>query len=486
MRKVLVLLVVLGIGLANGLGGKPAMARFTPQPCKNAFSPQQEITEGQKAKAEVYKTMPVLPNSSPVTEYVQQLGAKLVAHAPGYRWPFEFHVVNESDINAFALPGGPIFVNLATIQAATTEAQLAGVMAHEISHVVQRHATCNATKQQQQGMWYGLGQVAAGIFLPGSAGSLAQTGIGAVAGLGYLRMSREAEKQADLMGTDILYDTDYDPRAMPQFFEVIEAKYGAGGAQMLSDHPNPGNRVGYVQDEIDTLPAKANYVKTSPEFKRIHDQVSAMHAYTPEEIKSGAWKTKTPNQAPSQVSGGSAAAGGNGSSASTNQSTNQSVKFTPSGRWKPLDTRDYTLDYPDNWQAATGTGTNATIAPAGGATDQSVVYGVVVESYAIQQGTSFASAFTQLVQQMIQQNSGLTQSGNVEDVLVNKRPAKSVELTGQSALVRNGQALPEHDWLVAIQHSSGVLTALVFIAPGEDAQVLRPTYEHILRSFKAK
>ena len=79
-------------------------------------------------KAEVYKTMPLLPASSPITKYVQRLGAQLVAKAPGYKWPYEFQVINEADINAFALPGGPIFVNLATVQAAETEAQLAGVL----------------------------------------------------------------------------------------------------------------------------------------------------------------------------------------------------------------------------------------------------------------------------------------------------------------------------------------------------------------------
>lgn len=479
MQKALVLLAVLAVGLGNGLGGKQAMARFTPQPCKNAFSTEQEIAEGQKAKAEVYKTMPVLPSSSPVSQYVQRLGAKLAAQAPGYKWPYEFHVVNQDEINAFALPGGPVFINLATIQAASTEAQLAGVMAHEISHVVQRHATCNATKQQREGLWYGLGQVAAGIFLPGSAGTLAQTGIGAMAGLGYLRMSRDAEKQADLMGTDILYDANYDPRAMPQFFEIIQAKYGEGGTQLLSDHPNPGNRVGYVQDEIDTLPVKSNYVKTTPEFKAIHQQVSAMRAYTSQEVKSGAWKTKSPNQAPSQTSAG---AGNEGPS----QATNQPVAFTPSGGWRALDTHDFTMNYPANWQVVNGKGSDATIAPAGGATDQSILYGVVVESFAVQQGTSFAGAVTQLLQQMTQQNAGLSQNGGVEDVLVNKLPAKSVELTGRSTLMRNGQALPEHDWLVAIQRPDGVLTALIFIAPGEDSRVLRPTYEQMLRSFKVK
>ena len=469
MRKHLVLLVALVLGLVNGLGGKPAAARFNPQPCKNAFSQEQEIAEGQKVKAEVYKTMPLLPASSPITKYVQKLGAQLVAQAPGYKWHYEFQVVNEADINAFALPGGPIFVNLATVQAAETEAQLAGVLAHEISHVVQRHATCNATKQQQQSLFWGLGQIAAGIFLPGTAGSLAQTGIGAVAGLGYLRMSRDAEKQADLMGTDILYDANYDPRAMPQFFEIIQAKYGQGGSQLLSDHPNPGNRVGYVQDEIDTLPPKTNYVKTTPQFKTIHQQALAMRPYTAQEVKSGVWKSQSPNPSAGQVT----------------PVVSQPVDFRPSRNWKTLQAADYTIAYPDNWQPRNGDGGNVAITPTGGASGQGISHGVVIQPITAGQGMSLSDAMPRLIEQITRQNPGTTQSGNTVDVTVNNQRAKSVELTGKSPIVRNGAPIAERDWLVLVERGDGLFTSMIFICPAEDSQALRQTYEQMLGSFRA-
>ncbi|MCU1322689.1 MAG: peptidase [Acidobacteriaceae bacterium] len=111
--------------------GSSAFARFEPVTCKNAFTIEQEQVEGAKVAAQVYQQMPVLPDSDPVSRYIQRLGVKLVAQAPGYKWQYNFHVVASEDINAFALPGGSIFVNLGTIQAAETEAQLAGVMAHE-------------------------------------------------------------------------------------------------------------------------------------------------------------------------------------------------------------------------------------------------------------------------------------------------------------------------------------------------------------------
>ena len=136
------------------LAGSVSGRAFDPVTCKNSFTPEQEIVEGDKVARLVYQQMPVLPASDPVTRYVQNLGARLVRFAPmasgvAEQWPFNFHVVASAEINAFALPGGSIFVNLGTVQAAETEAQLAGVMAHEISHVVMRHSTCNMARAQR-------------------------------------------------------------------------------------------------------------------------------------------------------------------------------------------------------------------------------------------------------------------------------------------------------------------------------------------------
>lgn len=462
------------------LSGPLAEARYEPQPCRNAFTPEREIQEGQKAKAEVYKTMPVLPDSNPVAQYVQRLGAKLVQYAPGDKWPYEFHVVNQAEINAFALPGGPIFVNLGTIQAAETEAQLAGVMAHEISHVAQRHSTCNLTKQQTPSLLAGLGQMAAGILLPGSAGALAQTGIGAIAGFSFLKMSRDSEKQADLMGTDILYDAGYDPRAMPQFFEVIEGKYGNGGAQFLSDHPNPGNRVDYVDAEIESLPPKAHLVKTSTEFTSIHKLAEGMHAYTAQEIQSGAWKRQA------------ATASGPSNAGPPPNSANANIAFQPNGQWKTLETSQYTMIYPANWQVASSADSaTATIAPPGGVVEgnnqtSSVAYGVVADVFSPKDSSSFEDGFKKLLATVVAQNPGLQTSREPEDILVNQKTAKDVELVGPSALRVNGKPIEERDWMVAVQRSDGTISCVVFISPSKDAKELQPTFVRMLQSFKEK
>ena len=464
MRGRIFLAGLLGIGALNLTGVRPVLAEFQPQPCKNAFSIDQEIAEGKKAAVAVEKEMPVLPDSSQVSQYVAQLGAKLVANAPGYKWPYEFHVVNDASINAFALPGGPIFINLGTLLAVDTEGQLAGVMAHEISHVVQRHATCNQTKQQTPRLLAGLGQLAAGILVPGAGGMLAAQGIGAAAGLGFLRMSREAEKEADLMGVDILYKSGYDPRSLPQFFEVIQGKYGSGGQQFLSDHPNPGNRTEYVNAEIATLPAKTNYIRTSAAFTRMKKEIKGMHAYSAKEIAGGAWKGPTAGQRPAAM---------------------QPVAFSPNGIWKQLGGAGFSLSYPGNW-TATASGDSATIAPVGGVSDGVVAYGVLVDRFNPQPTAEQGAAFDQLVKTLTKQNPGMQTTGTVEDVLVNKLPGKSVEMTSSSPVQQNGVPLVEHDWVVGIARDDGTLSTLVFVAPGSDAKTLHSVFEQMLRTFKVQ
>ena len=170
----------------------------------SGISKQEQEQAGLQAMAEVYKQMPVLPDSSPVTQYVQQLARKLVPVIPQDKsWPYQFHVIPQKDINAFALPGGPIFINLGTIQAADNEAELAGVMAHEMSHVYMQHSAKQAGKASlTQGILGILGAV-----LPGNtAGDIARLGIQFGAGTVFMKYSRDDEAQADAVGAIIMYE----------------------------------------------------------------------------------------------------------------------------------------------------------------------------------------------------------------------------------------------------------------------------------------
>src|SRR5579871_4738129 len=202
LAVVFTMIVILGVSLFT------VEARYKPTTGSNWFSRDQEIQEGQKAAADVNRQMPVLPDSHPIVQYVQHLGSELVANAPGEKWPYNFHVVNVKEINAFALPGGPIFVNLGTIQAADNEAQLAGVMSHEISHVVQRHGTRAASKQM--GAQLPLA-ILGGLMGNSTLAKAAELGVSFGVGSYFLKNSRQAEAEADLLGTDVMYDSGYEP-----------------------------------------------------------------------------------------------------------------------------------------------------------------------------------------------------------------------------------------------------------------------------------
>lgn len=443
-------------------------------PCKNNFTPQQQIELGQKAARQVYAQMPVLPDNSPVTQYIQTLGNKLAAQAPGYKWPYNFHVVNVADINAFALPGGAIFVNLGTIQAAANEAQLAGVMAHEISHVVLQHSVCNAVKQQKVGLIAGLGQIAAGVLLGGAGGELAGEGIGLTAGLGFLKMSRGAEREADLLGVGILYDAGYDPHGMSQFFETIQAKYGRGGSQFLSDHPNPGNRTEYVDKEVSTFVPKPKYITDTPAFTRIHAQVAGMRAYTSKEIASGVWRRQTPNQ--------TVDVGVNQVAAETAAPT--PADMNTSENWKPFTGSGYSLQIPGNWQAY-GDQSAAMFAPSGGiargasgASGNVIINGALTDRYQPQSTGSLDGSLDGLLGEIAHDNPGLT-CGDRSDILRSGVNGRSVECENPAA--NNGRG--EHDWIVAFpQRNSSLLRYFVFIAPTADFERMRPIFSRILES----
>ena len=231
------------------------------------MSRDQQRQLGLQVAAQVYQQMPVLPDSSEETKYIRQLGEKLVATIPPeYSWPFEFHVVAQKDINAFALPGGPMFVNIGTITAAANEAQLAGVMAHEMSHVIMQHSAKQAGKAQTTGLIAGIAGAVLGGVAGGAVGQLGQMGIQMGAQGLMMKYSRGDETQADEVGAIILYKAGYNPQAMADFFRTLESEGGPSSPQWLSDHPNPGNREKNIEQEIRNWPPK-KYASDSPAFE---------------------------------------------------------------------------------------------------------------------------------------------------------------------------------------------------------------------------
>ena len=229
-------------------------AQTVVKPPKNKFTPKQDVELGREAAAEVRKEYPIIKDER-IARYLGKLGDRLVAAAPAALkesvYEYSFTPVNLKEINAFALPGGPMFVHRGMFDAAASEGEVVGVMAHELSHVLLRHGTANVTKAQNP--WLQLGQIAGavgGAVVGGAAGSAiaqgSQFGLGTV----LLRYSRDFEKQADLLGAQIMARAGYDPRALAHMFETIERESkGGSGPQWLNSHPNPGNRTEYITKE---------------------------------------------------------------------------------------------------------------------------------------------------------------------------------------------------------------------------------------------
>jgi beta-barrel assembly-enhancing protease len=252
-----------------------AQTRITPP--NNNYTPAQDVQLGREAAAQVRQQLPILHDDE-VTSYVQDIGRRLVTAIPSdlqhREFSYTFEVVNVREINAFALPGGPMFVNRGMIEAANTEGEVAGVMAHELSHVILRHGTAQASKATK----YEVGQVAGAILgsiIGGGWGQVISQGTQFGLGTAFLRFSREFEKEADLEGVQIMARAGYDPRDMANMFKTIEKQGGSGGPQWLSDHPNPGNRYDYILKEGQALRVD-NPIRDTRGFTRVKAHLKQM------------------------------------------------------------------------------------------------------------------------------------------------------------------------------------------------------------------
>jgi Zn-dependent protease with chaperone function len=289
--------------LAAGLSAQTAV-----KPPKNKYTPQQDVELGREAAAEVRKQYPVVDNER-IARYLGTVGDRLLEAAPPELdepvFEYSFTPVNLKEINAFALPGGPMFINRGLVDAAASEAELAGVMAHELAHVLLRHGTANASKAQNP--WLQLGQIAGaigGAVVGGAKGeAIAQ---GSQFGLGtlLLKYSREYEKQADLLGVQIMARAGYDPRALGQMFETIERaskSSGGSGPQWMSSHPNPGNRTQYINQEADALtvamtPDTSGFEAIKPVFASLPPPKPMRGAARADAAEDAAAPTGTPGQ----------------------------------------------------------------------------------------------------------------------------------------------------------------------------------------------
>lgn len=441
-------------------------ARYEPKPAWNLFSRDKDVELGKQYSAEVSKQLPLLPESDPLTRYIEGLGQQLVAVAPAPRYPFTFHVVNQKEINAFALPGGPIYINVGTIQAADNESEIAGVMGHEMGHVIMRHSTAAASKElfarfglSVFGMLFGQG--AGGSALEGAA----NFGVGSY----FLKNSRTAESQADMIGTDLMYDAGYDPHQMAAFFEKLEKEDKAGNssvAQFFSDHPNPGNRAEAVSREVATLAPKP-YRADSNEFASVKHEAAGMKPLTAKQIA----EMQNQKSAPSPTMG-----------------QPPSAEVMPNGSFKTLNHSAFQMIYPANWEISGDESSAVTIAPRAGLTGDAIAYGVLINGFRPETNGASATlddATHQLLNSLHQSSPDLRVIGQDEDIRLNGQPAKSVNLTGNSPIQgADGRPLLERDRLISCLRSDGTLFYVIFVSPDNASRQLAPTFDKMQNSLR--
>jgi hypothetical protein len=435
------------------------------KPGFNAFTPQQDIDLGKRVAADAEKQL-ALCNDPKVDAYLTQLGLRLAAKLPanGVQYPFEFHCVNDKAINAFALPGGYVFINRGAIEVAANEAQLAGVMSHELSHVALRHGTNQATKAEAS-------QGILGIFseiFGDSTGGAVLTGLSAFAVGGVLlRYSRTAESQADVLGTQVLYDSGYDPRAMAQFFEKLEAETkGKNPPEFFSDHPNPEHRVERVDEEIDKLGGPLpNAKRDSQEFEAIKREVLALPV------------AKKP--AP-------------GASASPGASAKSLPPAPPSHSFAQYDSYYFSLKYPDNWKAYPGGEGGETegvsFAPEKGFISDSSGHSALAYGFIVGFSTSIPGEMgnDEVLSSGTDQVLNVLQQENPEMKIV--RQGARLRLNGQpglSAYLSNESPAGglETDWVITVVRPVGMIY-FVCVAPQSVYDKYDPTFTAILDSVR--
>ena len=481
---------------ANAIAQSPTPT--FPNPGKVSMSRQDQEALGKKAAAEVYQQMPVLPDSSPETQYVRQIGQKLVATIPvEYSWPFDFHTVAQKEINAFALPGGPMFINIGTITASANEAQLAGVMAHEMSHVIMQHSAKQAGKAQTTTLLAGiassvLGGVA-GDKGGGLVGQLGEMGIQMGAQGLMMKYSRGDESQADSVGAVILYKAGYNPQALADFFKTLEQEGGGSPPQFFSDHPNPGNREQAIQKEIAEWP-REDYSGDSPAFLTTRQHAAGVKAYTAQEIaqgaKSGQWtamnKQNGATFTPAGTPAGAKAVAATTSGAPGPADGGMLKSVLPSGQMVASNLGTLTIQRPDNWELTmpVKAGQFATIAPRAGVTEKGVGYGVLVNGVPAQPGgrVNIDDMTARVVKQM-QESNGLEPSGAAQVITAGGIQGRAITMHSASPfLTSTGEPQLEKDWLVTVPQRDGSTIVMIFIAPQAQFEQFQPTYDAMLKT----
>jgi beta-barrel assembly-enhancing protease len=427
---------------------------------ENKYTPAQDVQLGQEAAVQVRREYPMLDDG--VTErLVDRIGQRLAENIPQeYRQPafrYSFDVVNMREINAFALPGGPMFVNRGMIESARSEAEVAGVMAHELAHVVLRHGTVQASKAQKFQIGAIAGQIL-GAIVGGNAGAVIAQGSEFGLGAYFLKYGREFEREADLLGAQIMARAGYDPIAMATMFETIAKQGSRGGPEWLSSHPNPGNRSAAIRKEAQMLGAP-RYAGNAGEFNSVRSRLSQMPAApTAQQVAQARQQGRT---IPGRNTGSVGTAG-------------RAMRVEmPSNRWRTYQPAEaIRVSVPENWEQIGGEGL-VTYAPEGGYSNAAFTHGVQI-GVAASSGQNLAQSTNALIQSFTRSNPNLRRAGSSARTTVAGRAGLATTLTNVGP-----QGEREVISLSTTTLSDGSTLFILGVAPEHEARAYQPVFHRV-------
>lgn len=435
----------------------------------NKYSPSDDVKLGREAAQKVEQQMPLLPERGEVTDYVQQIGARLVESIPPeFQHPefrYQFRVVNASDLNAFALPGGFMYVNRGMIQAADNEGEIAGVMAHELAHVALRHGTAQVSKQSSlKSQLPAIGGVILGTIIGGGLGQVIAQGSVFGVNAYFLKYSRDYERQADVLGAQMMARAGYDPHELADVFQTIQRESGSGGPEWLSDHPNPENRYERINDEARALGYPPNTGRgSSTEFRRVQEILSGM----------------APAPTTSEIS-----KNGQGSSRRFPDGSRieRNVPYPASSYRTYTGGSVFQVRVPTNWREFEDQN-SVTFAPEG-------AYGYVGDEGVFTHGAMIGvadagsrdlrEATERFVSSLLQSNSYLRQQTGLSADRVDGRDAYYVLLGGRS----NATGRDERVGVTTTMLSSGQLLYIITVVPESQYRAYDRTFRDVIESLR--
>jgi hypothetical protein len=464
-------------------------ATFAQTPIKihsNKFSTADDVKLGREAAAEAEKKMRLVGDGE-LGAYLERVGQRLAAAIPQEFQHPEFHysfkVVDAKDINAFALPGGPMYVNSGMIVASKSEDEMAGVMAHEISHVALRHGTANVTKAQKYSMLsnvLGMG----GSILGGPLATAAQMGAQGI-GVYLLKFSREYETEADLLGARIMAQAGYDPRELAKMFQTLESQGGGGAPSFLSDHPSAKDRSARIVQEAQSLTINTAAAPDRRDFvvaqQRLTGNTGGQMLANNRMPANNQTLVNNQTVANNQRDGNQVSPDPNAGNRTNAPSISSGPIEPPSSRYQAFNKGAISVSVPENWREIEGQKGGTWFAPNGA---YGSANGQTVFTHAVNLGTvqTRAKDPQQATDEFVKGITGgnLRARGGYERMDVDGRQGRLItfdnvnEATGRAELVN----------ILTTQLKNGELFYMIAVSPTDEYKNYQNVFLTILRSVR--